>query len=183
MAGTLQIIVKTARSSTDLGRFITGANNPRNGASMLAKYFQRVAAGLETCSITVNTGASPVFASGTATLSYADIVNLDTITVAGQVLTCVTGTPTGAQFKKVTSATVTAANLAALINANAVTKLAVYATAASGVVTIKAQEPGEEGNFVTLATSNAVGFVLSAATLANGAGGGDAAPVTYSRGL
>ena len=87
------------------------------------------------------------------------------------------------QFKKQTDATTTAANLVALINSNATTKLVVYATNVAGVVTVTCCEPGQAGNFVTLATSNSSGFGLGGSVLAGGVGGGDMPAISYSRGL
>jgi hypothetical protein len=182
MASTLLITVKSNRSTADLARFVKAATTPRDGVIALSKFFTRAAAGLETCSIDVQTGAAPVRASGTLTLTYASITTGDTCVIAGRTLTCVTGTPAATQqWKKVTDATVTAAGLVTLINSDAVTKLVVSATSALGVVTITALTAGEEGNFVTVVGST--GMVASAATLASGVGGADSVKVTYSRGL
>lgn len=183
MASTLQITVKDSRSQTDLARFIKSTRSPREQCIALAKFFQRAAAGLEHINFDIQTGAASTRASQTITLTYGSIAGSDTVTVAGQVLTCVTGTPSTHQFKKVTDGTATAANLAALINADSGTKLTVSATSSGAIVTVTALNPGEEGNFVTLATSNASGFALGAATLAGGLGGADTVAVNYSRGL
>lgn len=183
---SLVICVKSARTGTDLAdRVGESSTRPHNACRKLVAFLEGAIGGLESCRVDVQTGSSdPVAASGTVTLSYADIANNDTVTVAGTDLTCVTGTPAGAQFKKQTDATVTAANLAALINSNATTSKYVYATSALGVVTVTALVKHSLGNLVTLATSNATGFVLSGVALTGGAGGAMAAlPTTYAFGL
>lgn len=184
---TLSIIVKSGRTGTDLAdRLNVSSTSPRVVIQRLINTLTAVAGGVENASIDVQTAsADPVAASGTITLSYADIANSDTVSVAGVTLTCVTGTPTGAQFKKVTDGATTATNLATLINSNATTSLYVYASASGAVVTVTALVKHKLGNLVALATSNATGFVLSAAALAGGTGGTTAAtaPVTYAFGL
>jgi phage tail sheath gpL-like len=185
MATSFVITVKSGRSVADLARYIRDTTDPRQEALLLRELFKRLASGDEPgSSFTVQTSANaPVQASGTVTLTYASIADSDTVTILGSVLTCVTGTPTTAQFKKQTNAATTAANLAAAINAHATLSLLVSAAAASGVVTVTALANGAIGNQGTLATSNSSGFGLSAANLANGAGGAETTTTSYSRGL
>jgi hypothetical protein len=90
-------------------------------------------------------------AEGTVTISsYANLVSGtdDAITVAGVAFTAQTGAVTlgEATFRAATGNTETAASLAAQINAHATAKLLVEATAALGVVTIKAKSAGFAGN-------------------------------------
>lgn len=182
MSSSLVITLKMGRASGDLTRFIKDTSNPRNECRSLAHLFERLGAGLEAASFDVQTSANaPVKASTTLTLTFASISNNDTCVVAGVTLTCVTGTPSGAQFKKVTDATTTAANLVALINSNTTTSKLVKAANALGVVTISALIPGAIGNFITLVGST--GMVAGAATLGSGAGGAETVAVNFSRGL
>lgn len=185
MASSLVITVNSARSQADNGpRHIKSTTLPREEMRALAHYFSRLADGLENANVSVQSAAlAPVRATGTITLTFASIANNDTVTIAGTVLTCVTGTPAGPQFKKVTDGPTTAANLAALINSNATLSKLVFATSSGSVVTLTCLASGTIGNLVTQATSNGTGFVLSAATLTTGAGGAETAPVSYSRGL
>lgn len=180
---TLVITITSPRSVADLARFIEDTSNPRNQCRKLAHFFQRAGAGDETCSFYTQTSATEqVRASSTLTLTYASISNNDTCVIGGTTLTCVTGTPSGgAQFKKETDAGTTAANLVACVNANSTLKLLVFASKASGVVTIKALAPGVVGNQIPLVGST--GMVAGAAVLASGAGGHETVPVTFSRGL
>ena len=80
-----------------------------------------------------------------------------------------------------TNATVTAANLAALINANTTTNKLFSATSAAGVVTVTCLTPGLIGNLMTLASSS-VGYAASGATLTGGTGGCETAVVLYNKG-
>lgn len=149
-------------------------------------FIQRVEAGSTAASFTAQTSTSaPVNASGTLTCAYASISNNDTVTIGKTVLTCVTGTPSGAQFKKEVDGPTTCANLVALIAAN--TTLNKYVTASTtttgvGVVTITVLQPGVLGNQVAL-SSSATGFVASATYLASGAGGAETVAVTYHKGI
>lgn len=186
MASSLVLTIKSARTSTDvISRIVKSTTSPKEQARALAHFFHRLESGLDAASLDVQTSAAaPVAASGTITLTYASMANLDTLTVAGVTLTCVTGTPSGAQFKKVTDGPTTAANLVALINANTSTSKYVIASAVASVVTVTCLVKGEIGNLVGLATSNGTGAAVSAATLASGAGGAVSSIATsYSLGL
>jgi hypothetical protein len=123
--------------------------------------------------------ASPVAASATVTLTYANIDADDTVTVANTVLTAKASGANGTtQFNKETDATVTATNLAACINANTTLNKFVSASSAAGVVTITSLVKGVVGNGLALATSDATAFALVA--FASGAGGQNGAPVSYT---
>lgn len=182
MANTsFNVAVSTPLTVATMGRFIRNTTDPRQQASLLSQMFSRIAAGLLPCNIDVQTsGSPPVRATNTLTLTYASIANNDTCVVAGVTLTCVTGTPTSVQFKKQTDATVTAANLAALINTLSTVSRYCSATSAAGVVTITVNTPGLVGNFVPLVGST--GIVAGAATFAGGTGGLETAAVNYALG-
>lgn len=149
----------------------------------LRNFVQRIEAGSTACSFTAQTSTSaPVMASGTFTLTYASISDMDTCVIGKTTLTCVTGTPSGsAQFKKQTDATVTAANLVACINANPTLSKLMYATSALGVVTMTMLVPGTLGNEIALTGST--GIVRSGAYLTGGAGGAETVAVTYHKGI
>lgn len=183
---SLVITIKSDKSSTQIvDALLTGVAGAHTAHRRLVNFLEAALGGLENVSTDWQySSADPVAASQTITLSYADIANNDTVTVAGSVLTCVTGTPTTAQFKKQTSATVTASNLAAAINAHATISKYVSASSSGGVVTVTCLVKGEIGNLVTLATSNATGFVLGASALASGTGGAtSSSPTNYKLGL
>jgi len=119
---------------------------------------------------TVETAIDEAGVQASGTVTCASVLNNDTVTVAGVVLTGKTGTPSGgAEWKAGVSNTADGAALAACINANTTTLKYVTASAASGVVTITALDKSYCGNLITLASSNGTRLAVSAATLANGA--------------
>jgi hypothetical protein len=133
-----------------------------------AEVLTRIASGLEPATVEFQIGgATAVRATGTITLSSA--AGAVGATIDG---TLVTATAAGGDAN-------TAALVAAAINANATTKTKVYATATGAVVTLRAMQPGVNGNKVTLVASG-TGATVSGATLTAGAGD-DAIPVTYTR--
>lgn len=183
MSSSIVITLKSGRAVADAARLIKDTTDPRGECRALQHLFERLGGGLEIgSSFDVQTAAAaPVRATNTLTLTFASISNSDTTVVAGTTLTCVTGTPSGgAQFKKVTDATTTAANLVACVNANTTLNKLMKASNVAGVVTFTLHTPGVIGNQVPLVGST--GMVAGAATFASGAGGHETAAVNYSRG-
>lgn len=182
---TLVIVVSTPRSTGDVTALIKDTNDPRGEMRGLSHFFKRLEEGCDkgagTTVYASYSTAAPVRATNTLTLTYASISNNDTTVPAGVTLTCVTGTPSGqAQFKKVTDATTTAANLVACVNANTTLNKLMSASNVAGVVTLTLNVFGAIGNQATLVGST--GMVAGAATFANGAGGSEVAQTSYSRG-
>lgn len=188
MANTSFVITLSVPASVaDMGRYIKDTSQPRSECQQLVELFKRIGSGdminnkAGVCNFDVQTSTGVVArATQTLTLTYASISNNDTCVIAGVTLTCVTGTPSGAQFKKQTDATVTAANLVALVNSLATISIYVKAANVAGVVTLTAQAPGKVGNFLTLVGST--GMVAGAATFSGGTGGCETTPVNYARG-
>lgn len=123
--------------------------------------------------------AEAIQAQGVATItSYANLVSgtADSISVAGVVFTAQAGAavPGAATFQAATSNDLTAASLAAQINAHATTSALVVATVLAGVVTVKAKEAGWGGNSIAMAYTNGdanVGATLSGLSGGNLSGG------------
>jgi hypothetical protein len=94
--------------------------------------------------------------AATATVTCASVANNDTVTVGNVVLTGVTGTPTGAQFKVGVSDTADAAALVVLINATATLSPYILASSNLGVVTLTAIGTALStiGNMLALTSSN-----------------------------
>lgn len=109
-----------------------------------------------------------VKASGTYTLSANPAAN-DTVLIGGSVITWKASGAVGAQVNIGADITASAAALAAYINANSVS-LGVTATAAIGVVTVKARIGGVAGNAITT-TEVGTNSAFSGATLTGGATG------------
>jgi phage tail sheath gpL-like len=135
---------------------------------------------LDVIKVQYNSSVDPVFASGTITVTNTSVDADDTVTIAGTVLTAKASGANGtSQFNKGVSSTATATNLAACINANTTLNKFVVASSSSAVVTVTCLVPGTIGNLISLATSDAPAFALSAAVLASGAGGVSQSPVTF----
>jgi hypothetical protein len=177
---TLTIVLSSPRTQAQLGPFVKDASNNRLECTAIEHLFRRLNGGLESGSFQVTTSASaPVQASGTVTVVNGSVTANDTVTIGATVLTAKTSGAVGPQFNIGASGTITAANLAAAINANCPVA---SATSAAAVVTVTCNVPGIVGNWVPMATSHTAAFTLSAATLASGAGGAETTPVTYNKG-
>lgn len=140
----------------------------------IGSYFERCAVGSNSVNITIQTG---VAASGTAT--FSTVVATNTVTIGGVTFTG-SDTPSGAvQFLTGTTDPLSAANLAAIVNANTTANKIVKATAAGAIVTFTSVVPGTSGNFITLAKVGAP-IAVSGAVLAGGTVGDQ---VVISEGL
>lgn len=150
------------------------ANNRMSSGIKLEDAVTRWVSGINQAKIYI--GVDSVVATGTVTLSSHVATN--TVTVNGVVFTAVASGATGNQYNVGTD-TVTAANLAAAINASVTAKIQGYVTATSSgaVVTISAIRPGVLGNLTTIAIS-ANGSV-SGATLAGGTDGAQVSTTSY----
>jgi phage tail sheath gpL-like len=170
---TITIQIKTSRDYTDYVRSAQGRANGAKAAMLL----KSIADGTDLGQAYIGSAsADPVAAASTVTITYGSAANADTVTVAGQVLTCVTGTPSTAEFKKETDATKTATNMAAAVNAHATLSKHFTATSALGVVTITAKVKGSLGNLLAVTTSNGTGFGVVSFT--GGTGGVEGSVIT-----
>lgn len=108
------------------------------------------------------------YAVGTVTIANAVPAAGDIVTVNGVVFTFAAVPANAHEVLPGANVTAAAANLAAAINADNATQ--VMATSLAGVVTIRAAEPGADGNAITLAKVFATGAngAVSGATLASG---------------
>jgi hypothetical protein len=141
----------------------------------IGAYFQRAAVGARSINVTVQTGVS---ASGTAT--FSTVVAGNTVVVGGVTFTG-SNTASGAvQFLTGTTDALSAASLAAVINANTTANKLVKATSSANVVTITAVVPGPGGNFITLTATGVPIVVTGAGFLASGTVGSQ---VVISEGL
>nr|MBA3777403.1 hypothetical protein [Betaproteobacteria bacterium] len=109
-----------------------------------------------------------VYASGTLTLT--SVVATNTVTINGVTFTAVAAGATGNQFNVGGTDTITAANLAAAINASVTALIPGYvvATSLATVVTVTSAFPSIGGNQTTIASGQGT-IVASGARLAGGA--------------
>jgi phage tail sheath gpL-like len=164
---TMITMTHGSESQYDLEREILAEMPNRFQAGQkLMQYVRTLMSGAKRCKVQI--GVNPGVAAGTVTL--ASHVATNTVTINGVVFTCVASGATGNQYNVGTD-TVTAANLAAAINASVTAKIAGYVTAVANgaVVTVTAVMPGLAANMFTLAIS-ANGSV-SGATLSGGDNG------------
>lgn len=172
MAGSM-IFLDHGLSAADVQDKIYGNDlNSRNRFQLvgnLVQFIKGLAQGIYSARCVIRSNAA--LASGTVTL--AAHVATDTVTVAGVVFTCVASGATGNQYNVGATDALTAANLAAAINASvtAAVQYIVRAVAVpdSAVVRIEGAMPGVQGNTITLAIS-AHGSV-SGANLTGGSNG------------
>lgn len=177
---SLVITVNTEMSAQTLVDELTWSSSPRVTLTRCAEFLQAIGSGHYNGGVTIGIGSSdPVRASGTLTVVNASLNATDTVTVAGQVLTCVASNPAANQFVKGATGTDTATNLAAAINASSAAGARVSATSAAAVVTVSANQAGTVGNLLGLVSSGA-GVTVSGANLASGAGGASSSPLPIS---
>jgi hypothetical protein len=105
-------------------------------------------------------GGDAVAASGTATITHANLTAGDTITIARVVVTARASGATGNEFNIGADATADATALTTLINTSSSFTGICTATSALGVVTITSAVKGTIGNGLLLATSDATAFAL-----------------------
>lgn len=164
---------------TIVNRMLKPASKVREQLSALRGFFHGMAGGDRIGKLIAQvTSGDQTTASGTFTFSGAASAS-DTVLINGVTFTAETSGASGNQWNIGSSATQTAANLAAAINASA-TALAsgtVIATSALGVVTLTSLLSGVIGNAITIAKGTDSGSVntVSGARLTGGA-----APTTVS---
>lgn len=119
--------------------------------------------------VTSEIEAGSVSATGTITISTAVPAAADKVTISGQDIVFVAAGPVGMQVLIGGTINATAVNLANFINEMS-TVLGVTASVAGAVVTLKANDPGTDGNSITIAKTAAApaNIAVSGATLSGG---------------
>lgn len=175
----LKLKISTARPTAYLTTTFQSVAGNRALAERIKQYIERVASGNELAmsstvppQIVVTVQNDEVQASGTFTFSAQASAD-DTILINGVTFTCVASGATGNQWNAGASATATATNLAAAINASVTSLVSGYVTASSalGVVTVTSVFYGLSGNMTTIAEGVDGGSVItvSGARLTGGA--------------
>lgn len=122
----------------------------------LSDFFAKIAAGSLSANVVYTDGGAAAQAVGTITFT-GNPANNDTITLAGVVITFVTGTPSGSQVKIGANQAATMTNLVTFINGGGSSgNIAGVCTAvktSATVVTLTVIPPGIIGNSVTLTKS------------------------------
>lgn len=175
----LKLKISSARPVAWLTSRLQTAGGKQAIAERIKQYVERVASGNELAlsasvppQVVVTVQDSEVRASGTITFSGTGAAN-DTILINGVTFTAKASGATGNQWNVGASAALSAANLAAAINASVTSLVSGYVTAsaASGVVTITSAFYGLAGNQCTIAEGVDAGgaMAVSGARLTGGA--------------
>lgn len=167
--GKLILQITTKRDDATLKSTFETAGGKQEIANRIVNYVTSVLSGGESAqdsstppSIAISVQGQATRASGTVTFSAVASAD-DTVIVNGVTFTAKASGATGNQFNIGASATASAANLAAAINASASAMVSQQVTAspALGVVTIYSTQYGVAGNSVTLAEGVDSGGVIS----------------------
>lgn len=142
----------------------------------LATFVNMTAGGVHSGRYTIATSA--VQASATAT--FSTVVSGNSVTIGGVTFTGNDTTTTSIQFLTGVTDTISAASLAAKINAHTTANKLVHATSSGAVVTMTSIVPGTVGNFITLTKSGNPITVSGSGFLA---GGTQDSPKVFYNGL
>lgn len=123
---------------------------PREDCIKLSEYFMDLAAGQQSATLQIETAGAR--ATGTLTFTSAPTA-AQTCVIAGQTITARASGAVANEFNIGGTISISAANLAAAINASTNLSQVVTATSALGVVTITSVVPGRVGNGLILTTA------------------------------
>lgn len=132
-----------------------------------------------TVDVQYDDSTDPAAASASIAITHANVTNGDTTTILNTVITAATSGNGTTSWTIGASATADATALAACINANTTLNKQVVASASSGTVTLTALQKGVIGNGLTLTTSDATAFTLTA--FSGGAGGATSSSTQITR--
>ena len=173
---TITFQVNTDKSITQSD--FTASNQKRRCLNNAVNLLKGMEAGAVDGTIDVHYSATNgVAASGTVTITHANVTNGDTVTIGGTVITAATSGNGTTSWTIGADATADGTAMAACINANTTLNKFLVASAAAGVVTLTCTIKGVIGNAIVLATSDATAFALVA--MASGAGGSSGSPTSY----
>ena len=184
----LKLKISTARPTAYLTSNFQTAGGNRAIGNRISQYIERVISGNELAfsssvspQIVVTVQEDEAQASGTITFSAQASAN-DTVLINGVTFTCVASGATGNQWNAGASATATAANLAAAINASATALISQNVTGSNvaGVLTIKSVHYGPSGNQCTIAKGVDAGSVMTVSGARLTGGTSDAGQLTLN---
>lgn len=181
---TLSINIKSAEELGHLdSEYAATSGRPYEALMALVKYLDSLRSGCQSGVVDVHTAsADPVAASGTITITHANLADNDTLVVAGQTLTAKSSGANGTtQFNIGADATADATALKNCINANTTLSKYFLATSAAGVVTVTCLIKGAFGNLIGMSSSDNAFAFSGSGYLTSGTGGAEGSPVTYTR--
>jgi hypothetical protein len=178
--------VSSARDAATLARDFQTTTGPRAIINRIRNFITGVATGTEGAlsstvppQVVIKVQENEVKASGTIIFSAAASAD-DTVLINGVTFTAKASGATGNQWNVGASATATAANLAAAINASVTSLVSGYVTAgaATGTLTITSAFYGLSGNQCTIASGVDSGSVMTVSGARLTAGAADAGLLT-----
>ena len=182
----LKLAISSARPTTELAARFETATDSRAIANRITNFITGLSTGTEGAmsatvppQIVVSIQENQVKASGTITLTGVGAAN-DTVIINGVTFTAVASGATGDQWNVGATLTLSAASLAAAINASVTALVAGYVTAANvaGVVTVTSVFHGLSGNQTTIAEGVDAGTVMAVSGARLTAGAEDATAQT-----
>lgn len=179
----LVLTVTTGRPDAYLAEKFQGATDKHTLMRRVLNFIEGASTGTEAQESTTVPRSISIAVSGNAVhasldLTCAAVIAGDTVTVNGNELTAVTGAVGVDEFARVADNTITATNLTAAINANALISAHVTATSAANVVTLTAVDSGVAGNVNAVITSGGT-ITPAGAYFAGGAADASAKTLTY----
>jgi hypothetical protein len=184
----LEIKVTSGRPAVDIVANLQSADDPKILVNRIAQYLESTSTGTEVAlsstappSVNIQVQDSKVQATGTVTFTGTGAAN-DTILINGVTFTAVASGATGNQWNVGGTATLSAAALAAAINASVTALIAGYVTAANlaGVMTITSAFYGLAGNQTTIAEGVDAGSAMAVSGARLTGGAADAAALTLN---
>ncbi len=184
----LKLSISTGRPSTYYNQKFETVKGKHSIATQLAAFIVSVSTGTEKAMsasipprIAISVQENEVRASGTISFSAVATAD-DTLIINGVTFTAKASGATGNEFNVGVTATASATNLAAAINASGTALVSGYVTASSlvGVVTVTSAFYGLSGNQTTIAEGVDFGSVITVSGARLTAGAADATAQTLS---
>jgi hypothetical protein len=186
--GVLNLVITSGRSTTDLTTAFETAGGKHSIAQRIQNFISSLQTGTELAasassppSIAISVQGNAVRASGTVVFSNAATAN-DTFLINGVTFTAKNSGAGANEWNVGASASASATNLAAAINASVTALVSGYVTASasSGTVTITSTFYGIYGNQCTIAEGVDSGSVMTVSGARLTAGAADASAQTIS---
>lgn len=154
MSSYTNLLINSVLSADQMRSVMPVSQKGQSALLNVGNFIRAIASGNQNAELTVHMGA--VKAAGTITVTSTGPTNSQTMTVCGQTLTAKTSgaVPADGEFNISATPATVATGIAAAINAVVALQSICTATAALGVVTVTAIDPGAMGNGLVQANVN-----------------------------
>lgn len=191
---TIHIVHESdAENAASVQDALVGEGTPDNTSAVgflarIAKLFASLSGGTRNAKIitTIENATAGIFATATATLTFANITANDTMTIGGTVLTWKAAAGNENEITIGADLAAATTNMTAAINVHSILSqfLSASGNTSTGVVTLTAKTPGLLPTMITLATSDATLVTYDPATkMGNVTSTQTQAPLTINRGV